>query len=114
MLRTDELDYKLPPGMIATEPVSPRDAARLMVVHDRGAGAVEHHRVSELPELLRAGDPSLVLYEEFQCWFKIARLLDRPGLQHHVAIPDAEHVLVVVLLPSLLPGPFDPPQDPLR
>ena len=56
MLRTNELDYELPPGMIATEPVSPRDAARLLVVHDRGAGALEHRRVSDLPELLRAGD----------------------------------------------------------
>lgn len=56
MLRTDELDYQLPAGMIATEPISPRDAARLMVVHDRGAGAVEHRRVSDLPELLLAGD----------------------------------------------------------
>jgi S-adenosylmethionine:tRNA ribosyltransferase-isomerase len=54
MLRTADLDYVLPPGLIATEPVEPRDSARLMVV--RGASPPEHARVSDLPALLRAGD----------------------------------------------------------
>ncbi|MCC6285862.1 MAG: tRNA preQ1(34) S-adenosylmethionine ribosyltransferase-isomerase QueA [Phycisphaerales bacterium] len=54
MLRTDELDYDLPPEAIATRPASPRDSARLMVV--RGARDPEHARVCDLAELLRAGD----------------------------------------------------------
>lgn len=56
-MRRDDLDYPLDPRLIATEPVTPRDSARLMVVHpDR----VEHRRVRDLPEYLRAGDLMVV------------------------------------------------------
>ena len=48
---TSELDYDLPPGLIATEPALPRDSARLMVV-DRRSSHVEHLHVSDLPGLL--------------------------------------------------------------
>jgi len=54
MLRTDELDYDLPEGSIATRPASPRDSARLMVVP--GPGQPEHARVHDLPGFLRPGD----------------------------------------------------------
>jgi len=56
-VRTDELDYALPPEAIATRPASPRDAARLLV--DLGDG-VEHRTVAELPELVGAGDVVVV------------------------------------------------------
>ena len=47
--------YDLPHDAIAQQPVEPRDAARLLV--DRGPdAAVEHRHVSDLPDLLRAGD----------------------------------------------------------
>lgn len=52
---TRELDFDLPPELIAQTPIEPRDAARLMCVR-RADGAISHHIVSELPELLRAGD----------------------------------------------------------
>lgn len=52
---TAELDYELPAELVATEPVSPRDQARLMVV-ERAADRVTHRRVCDLPELLRPGD----------------------------------------------------------
>lgn len=52
-LRLADFDYTLPPERIAQTPISPRDSARLLV--DTGADP-EHRRVSDLPELLRAGD----------------------------------------------------------
>lgn len=53
---TDALDYGLPPERIATAPVSPRDAARLMVC-DRATGKVHHRRVRDLPRLHEQGIP---------------------------------------------------------
>ncbi|MEM7626373.1 MAG: tRNA preQ1(34) S-adenosylmethionine ribosyltransferase-isomerase QueA [Planctomycetota bacterium] len=49
-MRTDELDFELPPDRIATAAAEPRDAARLMVVH-RDSGKIEHARVRDLPGL---------------------------------------------------------------
>lgn len=56
MLRTDELEYDLPPGRVATEPVSPRDSARLIVLRRSRAWAVEHRIVRDLPGLLEPTD----------------------------------------------------------
>jgi len=56
VLRTSDLEYELPQRLIATQPVSPRDAARLMVVPRTNPGAIEHKTVRDLPSLLRAGD----------------------------------------------------------
>lgn len=60
-MRTQDLDYDLPPDLIATHAVEPRDAARLMVVR-RTTGQVEHHHVRDLPALgvLRPGDLMVV------------------------------------------------------
>ena len=52
-MRTDELDYVLPPGRIATVPAQPRDSAKMLVVH---ADRIEHRCVSNLPEYLNPGD----------------------------------------------------------
>lgn len=52
---TSILDYDLDPGRVAREPASPRDAARMMVVH-RSSDRVEHRLVRDLPEYLRSGD----------------------------------------------------------
>jgi S-adenosylmethionine:tRNA ribosyltransferase-isomerase len=49
-----DYDYPLPPGRIAQEPVSPRDASRLMAVGRNGY--LRHLRFRDLPELLRPGD----------------------------------------------------------
>ncbi len=50
-METSELDYELPPELIAQRPVEPRDASRLLV-YERATGSVRHRRVSELPSEL--------------------------------------------------------------
>ena len=47
--------YDLPKELIAQEPASPRDAARLMVLH-RDSDAIEHRIFHDLPEYLMPGD----------------------------------------------------------
>jgi S-adenosylmethionine:tRNA ribosyltransferase-isomerase len=54
-MRTSELDYELPPELIAQRPVERRDDSRLLV-HDRASGAVRHRRFRDLPDELGAGD----------------------------------------------------------
>jgi S-adenosylmethionine:tRNA ribosyltransferase-isomerase len=46
-----DLDYDLPPELIAQTPVEPRDSSRLLV-HRLETGRVEHRVFSELPDLL--------------------------------------------------------------
>jgi S-adenosylmethionine:tRNA ribosyltransferase-isomerase len=47
----DELDYDLPPELIAQQPAERRDESRLLV-YERGSRAVRHRRFSELPREL--------------------------------------------------------------
>src|ERR671934_10413 len=54
-MKLSELDYALPPELIAQRPLERRDASRLLV-YDRASGAVRHRRFSELPEELRRGE----------------------------------------------------------
>lgn len=60
-MRTDELDYDLPPDRLATTPAEPRDVARLMVCR-RESDEVAHAQVRDLPRLgvLRGGDLMIV------------------------------------------------------
>jgi S-adenosylmethionine:tRNA ribosyltransferase-isomerase len=53
-MRVDQFDFELPQERIALRPARPRDSARMLVVPSDGAFA--DHRISDLPELLRAGD----------------------------------------------------------
>jgi S-adenosylmethionine:tRNA ribosyltransferase-isomerase len=57
-MRTDLFDFDLPPERIALRPISPRDAARLLVV--RPGGMLEDRGVRDLPDLLRPGDAVVV------------------------------------------------------
>jgi S-adenosylmethionine:tRNA ribosyltransferase-isomerase len=59
-MRTALFDFELPPDRIALRPVSPRDAARLLVVRPGQAPELEDRSVRDLPELLRAGDALVV------------------------------------------------------
>ncbi len=54
-MRLEDFDYSLDESLIAQQPIEPRDHARLLVV-DRRAGALAHHRVDALPGLLRPND----------------------------------------------------------
>ena len=56
MLRTDQLDYELPPELVARRPAEPRDSARLMVCSRSDPSMVKHVRVRDLPGFLRPGD----------------------------------------------------------
>ena len=57
-MRTDLFDFDLPPERIALRPVSPRDAARLLVVLPDGA--LEDKGVRDLPDSLNPGDALVV------------------------------------------------------
>src|SRR5262245_40733221 len=57
-MRTDLFDFDLPPEPIALRPISPRDAARLLVV--RPGGRLEDRGVRDLPDLLLPGDAVVV------------------------------------------------------
>lgn len=53
-MRVDLFDFHLPPERIALRPASPRDSARMLVVHP--GSALGDRRVSDLPDLLSPGD----------------------------------------------------------
>jgi S-adenosylmethionine:tRNA ribosyltransferase-isomerase len=47
-MKSSELDYELPPSLIAQRPAARRDESRLLV-YERDGGAVRHRRFSDLP-----------------------------------------------------------------
>jgi S-adenosylmethionine:tRNA ribosyltransferase-isomerase len=53
-MRTQELEYELPPELIAQRPAERRDESRLLV-YDRLSRRVEHRRFRELPDVLPVG-----------------------------------------------------------
>jgi S-adenosylmethionine:tRNA ribosyltransferase-isomerase len=55
-----ELDYDLPPGLVAQAPLPERDASRLLVL-DRCSGAVRHAAITDLPSLV---PPSLLVVND--------------------------------------------------
>jgi S-adenosylmethionine:tRNA ribosyltransferase-isomerase len=57
-MKSSDLDYELPPELIAQHPAERRDASRLLV-YDRASGAVRHRRFAELPE--EVGDALVVV-----------------------------------------------------
>jgi S-adenosylmethionine:tRNA ribosyltransferase-isomerase len=54
-MRVDLFDFELPEDRIATRPVKPRDAARMLVI-DPDRPVFDDRIVRELPELLKPGD----------------------------------------------------------
>ncbi len=60
-MRTTELDYDLPPELIAQRPLARRDDSRLLV-YERATGEIRHRRFGNLPEELPPG--SLVVVND--------------------------------------------------
>ncbi len=60
MLATDDLDYPLPPGAVATHPAEPRDSAKLMVVSRSDESMLEHAQIKDAPRFFRKGDCIIV------------------------------------------------------
>jgi S-adenosylmethionine:tRNA ribosyltransferase-isomerase len=54
-MNLSELDYSLPPELIAQRPLERRDDSRLLV-YDRASGEVRHRRFSELPQELESDE----------------------------------------------------------
>ena len=54
MTQISEFDYELPPERIAQVPLTERTASKLLI--DRGSAGSEHRHVSELDQILQAGD----------------------------------------------------------
>lgn len=54
-MHISELDYDLPPELIAQHPVEPRDHSRLLVC-DRATQSHQHGHFYDLPEFLQPGD----------------------------------------------------------
>jgi S-adenosylmethionine:tRNA ribosyltransferase-isomerase len=52
---TSDLDYELPPELIAQTPIEPRDASRLLIVR-RDTGELTHRIFRDIGEYLRPGD----------------------------------------------------------
>jgi S-adenosylmethionine:tRNA ribosyltransferase-isomerase len=74
-MKSAELEYQLPPELIAQRPLERRDGSRLLV-YERSTGAVRHRRFHELPE--EVADGPLVVVNDTRV--VPARLrLERPG-----------------------------------
>jgi len=54
-MQLSDFDFPFDPHLVATQPVEPRDRARLLVL-ERATGALTHRQVSDLPSLLQPGD----------------------------------------------------------
>ena len=103
-MRVDAFDFELPPERIASRPVVPRDAARLLQVNARG---LADRMVTDLPQLLRAGDVLVVNDTRVLP----ARLLGRRGevpieLLLHRAVPGTDERWLTFAKPAkrLKPG----------
>lgn len=55
LMQLSEFDFPFDPSLVALQPVSPRDHARLLLL-DRTTQQLAHRNVADLPELLAPGD----------------------------------------------------------
>jgi S-adenosylmethionine:tRNA ribosyltransferase-isomerase len=88
-MRTDLFDFELPEERIALHPVSPRDAARLLVV--RPGEGCEDRIVRDLPQLLAPGDV-LVLNDTRVIPAALEGVRRRGELSAHVSVTLIERV----------------------
>jgi len=50
-MKLSKFDFKLPKSLIASKPISPRDASRLLLVN-RKTKKISHHKFNEFPEII--------------------------------------------------------------
>jgi S-adenosylmethionine:tRNA ribosyltransferase-isomerase len=74
-MKSSELDYELPPELIAQHPTARRDHSRLLV-HERATGATRHRRFDDLPHVLLEG--TLVVVNDTRV-LPARLLLERPS-----------------------------------
>ena len=74
-METAELEYELPPELIAQRPAERRDESRLLV-YERASGEVRHLRFLDLPDVL--AEDELVVVNESRV-IPARLLLERPG-----------------------------------
>ena len=101
-MQLEDFDYPLDESLIAQHPIEPRDHARLLVV-DRRAGVLAHHRFDALPSLLSPNDllvvnntqviPARLPGHKRPSGGKVEVLLVRP-LASSLSTPNAWQVLV--------------------
>ncbi|MCH8806641.1 MAG: tRNA preQ1(34) S-adenosylmethionine ribosyltransferase-isomerase QueA [Planctomycetes bacterium] len=137
-MRTAELQYDLPPELIAQRPVEPRDASRLLVL-DRATGRIDHRTFRDLGDYLEPPDclvlnntrviparfvctrqtggkiEALFLHEQDGVWRALLKPSARLRTDEHLAVDGAEVELVLVEKHergewSVRP---DPPLDPM-
>ena len=104
-MNLSDFDFELPDDLIATRPVRPRPAARLLVARGRAPGdPISDSRVAELPDWLRPGD-RLVLNDTRVI---PARLAGRRTRQTETGPTEA--AIEVTLLGPAEPGTDDSPR----
>jgi S-adenosylmethionine:tRNA ribosyltransferase-isomerase len=54
-MQLDEFDFPFDPELVASQPLLPRDRARMLVL-DRPTGQLTHRQIADLPTLLQRGD----------------------------------------------------------
>ena len=62
-MRLEDLDYALPPELIAQHPAQRREDARLLVL-ERAGGRLHDQRIADLPGWLARGDALALLARE--------------------------------------------------
>ncbi len=84
-MRVDDFDYSLPEELIALRPVSPRDAARLLVVEPGANPPFTDRAIAELPALLSPGD-ALVFNDTKVIPAELKGMRERDGTSAQVSV----------------------------
>jgi S-adenosylmethionine:tRNA ribosyltransferase-isomerase len=84
-MRVDDFDYELPEELIALRPLSPRDAARLLVVEPSADPPFADRKIADLPELLTPGD-ALVFNDTKVIPAELRGTRERDGATAHISV----------------------------
>ena len=90
-MRVDAFDYNLLEELIALRPVSPRDAARLLVVEPNAEPPFADRMILDLPELLQPGD-ALVFNDTKVIPAELRGKRERDGTKAHVSVTLTERL----------------------